>query len=621
MNAGGKHSKITGLVKSSLGKCIGIIRKVTIQNRLIISFMLISIVPILIVSIYSSIYTANTLTSKISAFSTQILNQTDKKIQSELERYEDFCIQMVFSDLVQEELLNYNPAAYSYNSKISISILQDLLGQYLTSYLRGISFLRIDTMEGDTFFDLGYDQIHESDSIRFKELADENAGYNVWGYARTVRGTNTLMMCRRIINKNNYSQNIGYFILGVSESDFSRNIFSDVDIGKGSELFIINKDGIVMSSNSPALEPGRVYHNPQIVEDIFENEKNGKNAFQSSHDNEKYLTVFTINRYGKMYQVAVIPYSYINAEASGFRESVMLFSGIFTFFVMILSYLIYKSIVNPLKGMLISTGAIASGDFNVRIYDGARDEFGYLSQRFDIAAGRVKKLIEEVKEEQKKKREAEIKMLQAQINPHFLFNTLNSLKWTATMSRADNVSESLGALAEILKNTIIDENILVPLRSEIKNIENYIIIQKIRYGNLFNTIYDIGDEFLDCRVLKFILQPIVENSIIHGFEGIDYEAELKISCYKSEDKLFIKIADNGRGFDTEALSKGANTARKNKRLSGIGIWNVQERIKLNFGDEYGLQTESAIGKGTITTVSLPYIIMKGDNNVQSNDCR
>lgn len=603
--------KTNGFFRERFWKFIFLIRKSSIQKRLLISFLFASILPLLTVSLYSSVYTSDALTSKISASSLQFLKQTDKSMRGELSRYEEFCNQMAYSDLVQEGLLAYDRTAYTSNFEISKRIVEELLGKYFTTYLNDISLLNIYTMDGDIFFDLGYDQLREEDRKLLIALSDRNDGYDVWTYARTVRGTDCLMMCRRIINKNSYSQNLGYFIVGIDKTNFSKKVFADINLGKGSELFITDVNGIVMSANTQNLQSGKEYYNKMLIREMLENEKTGNYVFQSSYGPKSYLAAFTFNSYTKWYQVAVIPYSYINAEASGFSRSMLMIGGAFLLFAIILASLIYYSIVNPLKKMVVSTGAISRGDFDIRTHDGAVDEVGYLSQQFDIAVEQVSRLIDAVKNEQAQKRKTEIQMLQAQINPHFLFNTLNSLKWTAMMCQAQSVSDGLGALAEILKNTIIDENSMIPLKVEIKNIENYLMIQKIRYGNLFETKYEIDEDLLDCLVLKFILQPIAENSIIHGFEGIDRQSAITISCTRSGDVLLIRIADNGRGFDPDAMEIFNDHNRKKEKLSSIGIWNVQERIRMNFGDDYGLKIDSGIGRGTVVTVSIPYIAGHG----------
>ena len=177
---------------------------------------------------------------------------------------------------------------------------------------------------------------------------------------------------------------------------------------------------------------------------------------------------------------------------------------------------------------------VSEGDLKVLVNDTYEDEIGVISDNFDSMLKRVNELIEKTKLQEVEKRDLEIRMLQAQINPHFLFNTLNSLKWTALMNQDYTVSEGLSSLAELLRNTIIDKNELVTIREELENIKNYVVIQKIRYGNSFDVQYEVDELLLENKVIKFILQPIVENSIIPGIDENKENQKIIIKCQRKK---------------------------------------------------------------------------------------
>ena len=202
--------------------------------------------------------------------------------------------------------------------------------------------------------------------------------------------------------------------------------------------------------------------------------------------------------------------------------------------------------------------------------------------------------------EQEQKRETQFQLLQAQINPHFLFNTLNTLHFLALMNDDKPVGEGISALAKLLRNTITDQKDEVSVAEEIENLKNYIIIQKLRYGDLFETVYNIDEEVKDCKILKFLLQPIVENSILHAFEEDREHQLLTIRAQKYHHYLKISIGDNGKGF------KPKERKNSNRNLSGIGIDNISERIRLMYGEKYSMQIQSSIGFGTIVTLLLPF---------------
>ena len=205
-----------------------------------------------------------------------------------------------------------------------------------------------------------------------------------------------------------------------------------------------------------------------------------------------------------------------------------------------------------------------------------------MSTTFNDLLTRIEELLTTVQREQEQRRETQIQLLQAQINPHFLFNTLNTLRYLAILNEDKPVSEGINALAKLLRNTIVDSNEMVSVQEEIENVKNYIIIQKLQK-----------------KILKFLLQPIVENSILHAFEEDREHQILTIRAREKNGYLCIEIGDNGKGFCVE------DSVSSNKKLSSIGMKNIQERIQLMYGDTYSMKVESVIDVGTITTLLLP----------------
>ncbi|PWX62102.1 two-component sensor histidine kinase, partial [Clostridium perfringens] len=298
------------------------------------------------------------------------------------------------------------------------------------------------------------------------------------------------------------------------------------------------------------------------------------------------------------YIASMTPYDFINADIQSLRKEMTIIGLLFTLVVLIFSYFLYSSIKVPLYNLLNKMKRVSEGDLKVLVNDTYEDEIGVISDNFDSMLKRVNELIEKTKLQEVEKRDLEIRMLQAQINPHFLFNTLNSLKWTALMNQDYTVSEGLSSLAELLRNTIIDKNELVTIREELENIKNYVVIQKIRYGNSFDVQYEVDELLLENKVIKFILQPIVENSIIHGIDENKENQKIIIKIMSEEENILISIKDNGKGFNSKEKVK-------DNKLSGIGWNNVDERIKLTFGLGYGTTIYSEVNKGTIVKIVIP----------------
>ena len=219
---------------------------------------------------------------------------------------------------------------------------------------------------------------------------------------------------------------------------------------------------------------------------------------------------------------------------------------------------------------------------------------------------KIKELMLQNNKEQELKRKNELKALQAQINPHFLYNTLDSIVWMAESKKSEEVVLMTSALAKLFRTSISKGEEVISINNEIEHIKNYLIIQKIRYKNKLDFEIDVDDEILHNKVLKIILQPLVENSIYHGIKNKDGIGIITIKGRRIQDKILLQVIDNGTGMTPAEIDKVFNKKGRQSG-SGIGVYNVNQRIKLYYGDEYGLGYESEIDKGTIVSVWLPVI--------------
>ena len=209
---------------------------------------------------------------------------------------------------------------------------------------------------------------------------------------------------------------------------------------------------------------------------------------------------------------------------------------------------------------------------------------------------------------------SDLKALQAQINPHFLYNTLDSIVWMAEMDRSPEVVEMTSALSRLFRISISRGLERIPLRDEVDHVRSYLTIQKMRYGDRFCHRIDVDDSLLNHTVLKIMLQPLVENAIYHGIRSLSYTGLIEIGARAEEDNLFVWVQDNGTGMDASELHRliesinASDETPTNITRQGLGVRNVHERIKLYFGKEYGLLVSSAPGEGTRITCSLPLVL-------------
>jgi two-component system, sensor histidine kinase YesM len=248
---------------------------------------------------------------------------------------------------------------------------------------------------------------------------------------------------------------------------------------------------------------------------------------------------------------------------------------------------------------------VEQGDLKARTEVKSNDEVGQLGHSLNNMIGEMQILIDKLIREEQEKKEVELEALHAQINPHFLYNTLNTIKWMAKIQGNTGISKAITALVKLLRISTNLGRDMISLREEIDYVMNYIVIQKLRFSKSVNIVYNIEDSCLNLSVPKLILQPIVENSFIYGMEDEQHELNIELKAYIKENKLIIEVHDDGPGIEEEVLKNILTNATDKARFSKVGLNNVNQRIKIYCGSEFGLKIETDLGIGTKVTVNLP----------------
>jgi two-component system sensor histidine kinase YesM len=276
----------------------------------------------------------------------------------------------------------------------------------------------------------------------------------------------------------------------------------------------------------------------------------------------------------------------------------------------VLTYTFNRMINKPISKINKKILEISAGDFSKNPSIESSDEIGTIGKGINTLSQDVLELIESKVADEKQKKELEFRMLQTQINPHFLYNTLNSIKWMATIQNASGIPEMTTSLARLLRNIAKGTSQLITIREELDLLKDYITIQQYRYGGTLNVNYNIiSEDLYDCHIIKFTLQPIVENAIFHGIEPKGIEGIIDINISKSEDnKIHIEIVDNGIGISEEKIKELLTSKETTSKTSfnNIGVSNVNERVKLTFGNEYGLNIKSEVNEYTNMVITIPY---------------
>ena len=335
--------------------------------------------------------------------------------------------------------------------------------------------------------------------------------------------------------------------------------------------------------------------------------KTKESCFRLNYRGEKYLVTRTDMKTTGWTLVSMVPYKSVMAETMAISGVMILAVAITLIVTLLLLNRILTGVVKPLKKLEKYMVQVNPDNMDQRMEILTDDEIGHLSMKFNQMMDCIRNLKEQVIEEQEDKRKYELQALQAQINPHFLYNTLDSIIWMAETNDS-NIVAMTEALAKLFRISLNKGNEEISLERELEHVKNYLIIQSMRYADKFT--YEISAEpgVERCRTIKLILQPIVENCIYHGIKKKRGTGKITIRAYRREQNLIIEVSDDGCGMPEEICRKILSDEIESENISGsgIGVKNVNERIQLRFGKKYGLSYSSEEGVGTTVTYVLPY---------------
>lgn len=265
-----------------------------------------------------------------------------------------------------------------------------------------------------------------------------------------------------------------------------------------------------------------------------------------------------------------------------------------------------RSITLPIQKLRDSMKQVQEGDFSVSdVVVNSKNEIGSLTKSFDVMTHRIQDLMEQNIHEQEQKRKSELKALQSQINPHFLYNTLDSIIWMAEGKKNEEVVLMTASLARLLRQSISNEDEVVPIANEVEYARGYLTIQKMRYKDKLEFQIEVDPSILHIPLIKLVLQPIIENAIYHGLKYKESKGLLIVKGFMKDGNAVLQVIDDGVGMDEETLNHIYERHKVNYQSNGVGVYNVQKRLQLYYGEDYGITYESEVGKGTTATITIP----------------
>jgi two-component system, sensor histidine kinase YesM len=595
-------------------------QKKGLRFKLLFYFFSLILLPVATLGIIGNLVSVNTIENEANSYTAQMIEQVKKNVDFYIQNVKQ-TIQLISLDPATIQFLNTNSHTSAEKRQATETEVRRILNNFTTLHPEIAGIIIVN--ENDL------DISNEMYRVSRDPLTSED-----W-YRKAMEGNGQMQLISKPIGRNittriNYSPDDVLSVVqaipdpktgrfeGVILIDFKlatiENVIRGITIGKNGFVFILDNMGdIVYAPENPVVYRVRADWMNQ----------SGTGSLVKTIRNERYQIEYTVSNFTQWKTVGVFSLSKTLEDVTKLRNVSLLLDG-FTILLAVVSALFFtRSIVRPIGKLRKLMKQAEEGDLSVRFESASNDEVGQLGRSFNNMIIEIRKLLDLVYEEQTKKREAELRILQAQIKPHFLYNTLDTIQWMAQERNADDIVIMVMALTNLFRVGLSKGKEAISVKEEIEHIQSYLFIQKARYESKIQYEIDVESEMLQETVLKLTLQPLVENAIYHGIKARRGEGLIKIKVHKVQEALCLSVVDNGVGIPPDRLAQLQEilaVGRSSKELLGYGLFNVHERIRLVYGEKYGVKLYSTMGEGTRVEVWYP-LIRGEESNVEGHDRR
>lgn len=583
--------------------------------RLILAFILTSIIPIILSNLISYYNTSGIVKDNMQELTKANLRQTDSSLTVWLESYEDILSQIYTDDDIVAMIDKINRGE---DSTVTKNQLRRTLGGlfYTKEYIKSITIIT------DSGAEVFYDRLTGSSTrnswmdnlnIPLKELYQEVSGDNKLHILSTQEAIHfgvdayyLFHLGHRVIDYRNVEKQLGIVIVSVEE-ELLQNVCNGGEDVKNGFNFIVDRDGAVVSYPDKEMLSTRIIQWRDKEEErrfLYGDFIKGKRVFGG-----KYIAVDSV--YNEKLQWDIVNVSSQNEIVKRLNDqqkiTLLILSLSLLTLIFIIAFLI-RSLTGSLQELVGVMKRAGRGELwaRVRMEKSMPSEVEVIAVKFNYMLGELEDMTAKEKEAGEKQKAAEIAALEAQTNPHFLYNTLDTINWMAIDKDEYEISNAINALAVILRYSINNSNGVVTVWEECEWLKKYLFLQQTRLKNTFECEIDLEMDVKEYRIHKLLLQPFVENSILHGFEGVKRLHRLTITITEGEGRLLINIYDNGKGIDGETVRQmNLGIFPKCEVKNHIGMENAISRIKMYYGETAKVRIESAVDEFTRIYIEIP----------------
>ncbi len=572
----------------------------SIQSTMMVSFSALMVIAVLIFLFIALNYTKNSIYENSINYTSQIIKQVNYDIDSYVKYLENISFIVSTSSDVSNYLYNEGQTDMEREEE-----KERILSQFKTimDSRSDIYNIAVVANNGRSILNDGEDEFTEYINVRDQDWykaaleAKDGTAISSSHVQNAIKSSYkwVITLSKALINYNN-AQNEGVFFVDLNYTSISE-LCNNNNIGNKGYIFILDEDGnIIYHPKQQLMYGGLITEN---VDDIMACKENYFNT------GDKIYTISKSDKTGWTV-VGAANTSELLKNNKQAQMMYLLVAAVLLLGVILISSIIAREITRPIRQLRDSMSMVEEGQFDkANVAVTAKNEIGSLSKSFNVMTERIHTLMEQNVYEQKQKRKNEMKALQAQINPHFLYNTLDSIIWMSEAGQNEEVVLMTSALAKLLRQSISNDREQVTVAEEIEYVRSYLTIQKMRYKDKLEYSIEVSPEINHIMIIKFALQPLVENAIYHGLKYKETKGNLNIRGYERGDKAYITIADDGVGMDEDVLEHIFDETMKEHKSNGVGVPNVQKRLQLYYGPEYGISYISRKGVGTVATVTVP----------------
>lgn len=573
----------------------------SIQDAILLPFLIVITLALAVFLLISLNYTEKTVLRNSEEYTMQLIEQINADLDSYIGYMETISMMVVGNPDVSQ---------YLFGDDENQEEMKDKVGQQFKTLIdtrTDICNIAVLADNGKMYLNRGKSALNPNADIKdmdwYKDTMKANGSSVVSSshVQNAISGAYTwvVTLSRALLNPKTQEKE-GIFFIDLNYSSIS-GLCERVSLGDRGYLFILSEDG------------SYIYHPQQQL--IYSGLKTEWNEKVLEQENGSFITDEGNN--SKLYTVCssretgwkVVGVAYLDElmkDREGTKTLYGLTALLLSLLAIVLSMFISRAITKPIRELEGAMIQVQKGKFdNQAVTARGNNEISSLGNSFNIMTEKIQQLMDENIQEQREKRKNELRALQSQINPHFLYNTLDSIIWMAESGKNEEVVLMTSSLAKLFRQSISNEDEVVTIAQEIEYTRSYLTIQKMRYRDQLEFVIDVDEDILKCHIVKLVIQPLVENSIYHGIKYIDGKGMISIMGGRSDGKIVLIISDNGAGMEQEAVEHILDQKAPNHKSNHVGVYNVHHRLQLYYGQESGLKYESVRGVGTTVFVSIP----------------